>query len=115
MSRLGAARVDIARHALSAEVFTNWMARVLGSMMLRPGAEYLGSTKSNAKAKSLPFVFSSDDTAQLEVTESVLRVLIDDVLISRPAVTAAVTNGAFTSNVTGWTDNDESGAVSQHA
>jgi hypothetical protein len=112
MSRLGAARVDIARHALSAEVFTNWMARVLGSMMLRPGAEYLGSTKSNAKAKSLPFVFSSDDTAQLEVTENVLRVLIDDVLISRPAVTAAVTNGAFTSNVTGWTDSDESGATS---
>lgn len=115
MSRLGTARVDIARYSLSAEEFTNWMPRVLGSMMLRPGTEYLGATKSNAKAKTIPFIFSSDETAQLEVTEDVLRVRIDDALISRPAVTAAVTNSAFTSDVTGWTDNDESGAVSQFA
>lgn len=113
MSLLGSARIDIARYALSAEVMTNWMARVLGSMMLRPGWEYLGSTKSNAKAKAIPFVFSSTDTAHLEVTEGILRVRVDDELISRPAVTAATTNGNFTLNVTGWTDNDESGATSQ--
>lgn len=112
MSLLGSARVDIARYALSAEVFVNWMARVLGSMMLRPGFEYISSTKSNAKAKTIPFVFSSDDTAHIEVTEGVMRVRVDDVLISRPAVTAAVTNGNFTSDVTGWTDSDESGATS---
>lgn len=112
MSLLGSARVDIARYALSAEVMTNWMARVLGSMMLRPGLEYISATKANAKAKTIPFVFSSTDTAHIEVTEGVMRVRVDDVLITRPAVTAAVTNGNFTSNVTGWTDSDESGATS---
>lgn len=113
MSRLGAARVDIARHALSAAAFINWMARVLGSMMLRPGLGYIGATKSHAKAKMVPFVFSADDMALLEITEGVLRVRIDDALISRPTVTAAVTNGTFTSDVTSWTDSDESGATSQ--
>lgn len=112
LSLLGCARQDIARYALSAEVFTNWMARVLGSMMLRPGWEYISSMRSNARAKTLPFVFSVDDTAHLELTEGVMRVRVDDVLITRPAVTAAVTNGNFTSDVTGWTDSDESGAAS---
>lgn len=115
MSLLGCARIDIARYALSAEVFTNWMARVLGSMMLRPGLEYISSTKSNAKAKNIPFVFSVDDTALLEVTSGVLRVRADDALITRPPVTAAVTNGSFGADVTGWTDSDESGATSAWA
>lgn len=112
MSLLGSARIDIARYALSAEIFTNWMARVLGSMMLRPGLEYISATKSNAKAKTIPFVFSVDDTAHLEITENTLRFRIDDVLITRPTVTAAVTNGTFTSDVASWTDSDESGATS---
>lgn len=112
LSLLGCARQDIARYALSAEIFVNWMARVLGSMMLRPGTEYISATKSNAKAKMIPFIFSVDDLAHLEVTEDVLRVRVEDVLITRPTVTAAVTNGSFTSNVTSWTDSDEAGATS---
>lgn len=98
---------------MSAETMTNWRPRVLGSMSLRPGREYISATKSNAKAKLFPFVFAIDDTAQLEITEGVLRVRIDDVLIARNSVTDAVTNGSFTSDVTGWTDGDESGATSQ--
>lgn len=112
ISRLGLARIDLNRTALSAEVMTNWMPRSLGSMSIRPGWEYIDSTASDAKAKLLSFIFSTDDTAQLEVTEEVLRVRIDDELIERVAVTATVTNGNFTSDVTGWTDSDEGGATS---
>lgn len=115
LSRLGSARADLARYKMAAETMTNWVARVLGSMMLRPGFEYTGTTKSNVKARNLPFVFSVDDIAQLEISENVLRVWIDDVLLTRPSVTAAVTNGTFNSDVTGWTDSDESGATSQWA
>lgn len=113
LSRLGLARIDLARTALSAEIMSNWMCRILGSMSLRPGLEYTGATKSNNKSRSLPFVFSIADTARIEITEGVLRVWVDDDLVTRGAVTAAVTNGSFTSNVTGWTDSDESGATSQ--
>lgn len=106
------ARVDLARYAMSAEVMTNWMPRVLGSMSLRPGWQYISSTRNNAKAKTIDFIFSSTDVAQLELTAGVMRVRVNDALITRSAVTAQTTNGSFTSDVSGWTDSDESGATS---
>lgn len=112
VSALGLGRVDLERTALAAEGMVNWMPRVLGSMMLRPGWEYTGSAASNNRARYLPFVFASDDYAHLELTSSLLRVWVDDELVTRASVTAAVTNGAFGSDVSGWTDADESGATS---
>ncbi len=115
ISKLGMARIDLKRVALSAETMTNWMPRVLGSMSIRPGLEYLGATLSNAAARLLSFQFSTTDNALLELTSAFMRVWIDDELITRPAVASAVTNGNFTSNITGWTDNDEAGCTSDWA
>lgn len=115
LGALALARVDLARYSMSAETMTNWIARVLGSMSLRPGTAYLGQTYNNARAKTIPFIFSSTDTAQLELTSGLLRIRVNDVLISRVAVTAQTTNGSFTSDVSGWTDSDESGATSAWA
>lgn len=112
ISRLGLARLDIARGRLSAQRMRNWMPRVLGSMMLRPGLKYLGSTHGDAAARCLPFVFAVDDKALLEFTANVMRIWIDDAVVTRPTVTTSVTNGGFDTDVTGWTDNDESGGVS---
>jgi hypothetical protein len=112
ISKLALARVDLKRMALSAEIQTNWMPRVLGSMMLRPGLEHLGSTKDNAAAVHLPFIFSLSDTAIVELTADVMRVRVDDTIITRPAVTAAIINGLFTSDISDWNDHDESGATS---
>lgn len=112
VSALGLARTDIKRIALSAETQTNWMPRVLGSMMLRPGIEHIGSTKSNAKAFFTPFVFSSTDTALIELTNLFMRVWVSDAVLTRVAVTAAITNGTFPTDLTGWTDADEAGASS---
>lgn len=109
LSKLGLARVDLKRAALAAEVMTNWMPRVLGSMMLRPGLEYLGGSKSNGKAIGIPFVFSSTDTASLEMTDSTMRVRVDEALITRPAVTTAIANGTFTT-LASWTESNEGGA-----
>lgn len=63
-------------------------------------------------ARLIPFIFATDDTALIEVTTNSTRIWIDDELLTRPAVSAAVTNGTFASNLAGWTDNDESGATS---
>jgi hypothetical protein len=46
----------------------------------------------------------------LELSNLKLRVLVDDVLVTRPAVTSSVTNGDF-SNSTGWTLTVATGAV----
>ena len=103
ISRLALARIDIARGKLSASLMTNWMPRVLGSMMLRPGLQYIGATRGNNATRMLPFVFSNDDTALVEFTDSAVRVWISDVLITRPTTGAATTNGNFDTTITGWT------------
>jgi hypothetical protein len=112
ISQLALARVDFSRTALSAQEQKNWMPRALGSMMLRPGTEYIEATKANNQSVSLPFVYAIDDTAQLELTNTVMRVLVDDELVTRPAVTTTITNGTFNTDLSGWTDLDGAGAAS---
>lgn len=112
ISPLALARVDMKRVALSAEEMENWMPRVLGSMMLRPGREYIGETKSSNQARFIPFIFSTTDTALIELTNTVMRIWIDNALVTRVAVTTTVTNGLFTTDVVGWTDSDEAGGTS---
>ena len=105
VDKRGLARaLDIKRIAFAAEIQVNWTPRVLGSMMLRPGLGYIGATYNNAKSKSVPFEFSTSDTARIEFTDSNMRVWINDVLLARVAVATAVTNGTFNGNITGWTD-----------
>lgn len=112
VSPLALARVDLKRLALSAATQINWMPRVMGSMMMRPGLQYIGATASNAASRDIPFIRSSTEQAALEFTANLMRVWVDDVLITRPTVTSAVSNGNFDSNLTGWTDNDDSGGTS---
>lgn len=112
ISPLGLARVDVAKVLLSAETQTNWYPRLLGSMMLRPGSQYLGSTLNNNFALYFPFIFSKTQTAIIEFTDDNLRFWIDDAVLTRPSVTASITNGTFSGSLTGWTDADDSGATS---
>lgn len=104
VSPLALARTDIKRVALSAEEQQNWVPRVLGSMMLRPGLGYLGATQASGsntlKAKFIPFIFSTTDTALLECTDSLLRVWVAEDVVSRAAVSSAFTNGSFTTEHT---------------
>lgn len=115
ISPLAQARIDIERVNISSEIQTNWMPRIFGSMMLRAGLQYTGSTHNNNKAIHIPFIFSKDDTAILEFTNSILRVKINESPIQRVNTGATITNENFTTDLTGWTDNDESGGVSSWA
>ena len=112
ISRYALARVDTKRAAFSAQIQDNWLPTTMGSMSLRPGTEYLGSTASNAAARFIGFIKATDDKALIEFTTGAMRVWVDDELVTRPSVTTAVSNGTFDSNITGWTDNDQSGATS---
>lgn len=115
ISPLGLARQDIERLSLSSSIQNNFMPRVLGSMMLRPGLQYTGATLDNKKAFHIPFIYSRSDTAIIEVTNEQARVKVNEVVVRRPAVTSAVTNGSFATDLTGWTDADEAGATSAWA
>jgi hypothetical protein len=111
VSRFALARVDVERLRLSAEEQVNFLPTVLGPMTLRPGLAYIGGTKSDAVAKLVPFVFAFDDTAQIELTDSVMRVRVNDALVTRPSVSTSVTNGDFSSG-TGWTTSATAGCTS---
>jgi hypothetical protein len=114
LSPLALARTDVDKIQFMAEEQTNFIPRVLGSMMMRPGTEYIGSTRNNLASVYIPFIFSASDTALLELTDSTLRVWISDDLLTRPTVTTAVTNGTFASNITSWTNASESGATAAY-
>jgi len=112
ISPLALARTDFKRTALSAEVQTNFMPRALGSMSLRAGLKYTGASKNNAQSRTIPFVKASDDTARVELTNALMRVWVNDVLVTRASVTSAITNGTFATDVSGWSDQDGGSAVS---
>lgn len=115
ISPLGLARVDVAKVLLSAEEQVNWYPRLLGSMMLRPGSQYLGPTRNNSKALYFPFIYSKTERALIEFTGDNIRFWENDQVLSRPAVTATIVNGAFNGNLNGWVDSDDVGATSSWA
>ncbi len=115
VDRRGLARVDVKRLALAAQQQTNWMAKVLGPMMLRVGLGYLGGILNNAPARFLRFIFSTNDLAELELTDSAMRIWIGDAVLTRSAVATTITNGTFATDLTGWTDFDAAGATSSWA
>ncbi len=104
ISRLGLARTDLKRYAFSAAQMVNWMCRTLGSMMLRPGWQYIGNAFSGSEeTRFLPFIFSTDDVALVEIAPTGARFWVDEAPIIRPLVSATITNGSFTTNLAGWT------------
>ena len=109
VSKHALGRTDVERLRMSAEEQTNWMPRTLGPMMLRPGLGYVTSTYNDAKARVVPFIFSSTDYAALEFTTGVLRVLVDDEPVTRETVTTAF--ASFTSPPA-WTLTTSGGGTS---
>lgn len=104
-------RVDLERMRLAAEEQTNILALTTGPGFMRPGLEYLSSTDGNGVTRLKEFVFGATDAALMEFSNLSMRVRNDDELVTRPAVTAAVTNGDFGAS-TGWTLTATDGATS---
>ncbi len=111
ISRLAVARTDVARVALSAEVQTNWIPRTLGSMMVRPGLEFIGEVPDDGAY--VPFIFSNTDHGIIELTPEVLRFWDSGTdLVTRLGSTAVVSNGSFTTDLSDWNDADAGLSVS---
>lgn len=112
VSRLALARVDLKKLQVALETSTNMFPHVLGPTQFRPGTQYLGVTPLDQAGKLLEFYFSAEQTALLVLTPGLMQVMINGAYLSRPNVTAAVTNGTFPTNLAGWTNSDEAGAAS---
>jgi len=110
VSRAALNRIDKEIIRLHAERQENLLPYVIGKAIMRPGMEYLGTSKSNNRPRLIPFFRSLDAKAILEFTDSTLRVWVDDELVTRPSVTSTVTNGDFSSSA-GWTLTVSDGAT----
>lgn len=108
-SSAGMARIDQELTRLAAETHENILPHTIGKGMCRPGLEYIVTTPSSAQVRMIPFVREIDDVAVLVLYDSALRVIVDDAYVTRPSVSATVTNGDFSSG-TGWTVSVGSGA-----
>ena len=116
LDSIGLARIDIERYSFAAAVQRNWIPRVLGSMMIRPGLKYLDTmavSQGLNLVRQMPFIFEEDDTALLEFgVGSYMRVRINDVLLERPTVSSTIANANFidADNVppTSWSVDDDS-------
>lgn len=104
------ARVDLERMRLAAEIQTNILPLTTGPAFGRPGLEYISTTDSNDICRLKEFVFGATDAALLEFTDLLFRVKVDDVLVTRPTVTAAVLTSTFGSD-TNWTKTATTGAT----
>ena len=112
VSDLALARADVERVSQGAVIQDNIIPRSLGSASLRAGRTLIGETDGNKESYGIPFVFSRDDSAYLEITDSTLRIWVDDSLIERVTSPGTIVNPDMTLT-TGWVDDDELAATSE--
>lgn len=133
VSKRGLARLDLERMSMSAAQQTNWMPRVLGSMMIRPGLKYIDVMATSQQepdqlTRQMPFVFGVDDTTLIEFSSQAegldgdpdsgfgtIRFRTNDVLLIRPEVDTEVDNGDFFSGFgsSDWVDDSDAGATAE--
>jgi hypothetical protein len=112
VSRLALARTDLQKLRAACEVQSNFLPRVLGPCELRPGTRQLDRTRNDEAAKLIEFFFDEATTDLLVLTPFIMRICTNGAFLNRVAVTAAIANGTFATDLSGWADADEGGATS---
>ena len=106
-----ASRVDFNKYPSGVETLENFIALPEGGISRRSGTRYVAATKTGATVKSRlkRFEFSTTQSYVIEMGAGNMRFYRDQGQITVPNITASITNGTFTSNITSWTDNSGAG------
>lgn len=96
------ARLDLERMQFAGSLYSNMLPRVIGSMTLRPGLEYIADIDFG-DVQLVEYSYSGGSALIPILSNQAMRVVKDNALITRASVTTTVTNGEFNS-FTGWTD-----------
>ncbi|MBE9559086.1 MAG: hypothetical protein IMF08_19665, partial [Proteobacteria bacterium] len=100
-----AARVDLAQYRFAGETFENLILLQQGGFMRRPGTRYVNAVKTESlKTRLLAFVFSTVQAYGIEAGNNYFRFYKNLGRIAVANTDAALANGDFTSDITGWTD-----------
>lgn len=106
-----AARVDFVKYPAGLEICENIIPLPEGGAMRRPGSRYVAEVKSSSVRSRLKrFQFSVVQAYALEMGDGVMRFYRHQAQIAVANTDAAISNGTFTSNITGWDDVSTGGA-----
>ncbi|MCB0252170.1 MAG: hypothetical protein KDI55_00390 [Anaerolineae bacterium] len=108
-------RVTLEGYSAMSEILENILVERAGTALFRPGFELKARPNAdNDLTHLLPFIRSHDQAYLVVLSDGEMRIAQDGGIITRPAVTSAVTNGTF-STLTGWTDISTSPGVASAA
>lgn len=112
-----AARVQFEKYLNAGSRYENILPLPQGGFSFRPGFRHIADAKSNeTRPWLLPFVFSTTQAYVLELGENAMRFYRNQARIAAVASGAAITNGGFATDITGWTArNSGTGAVAHDA
>jgi len=98
-------RVDFDRYPNAAKMCRNFLLLPQGGIARRPGTRFVKEVKTSANStKLLPFQFNQDQAYVIEAGDAYMRFYRRQARLDVANITAAITNGTFASNITGWTD-----------
>ncbi len=104
-----AARLDFAKYPAGLETCENLIPLSEGGIMRRSGTRYVAEEKSSAvRGRLKRFQFSVTQAYILELGNTIMRFYRNQAQIAVANTNAIITNGTFTSNITGW-DNRSTG------
>lgn len=109
-------RVDFDRYASGAKRAKNVVLLPTGGWTTRPGTRFINAVKDETKVgRLLEFKFAQNDAAVIEMAENAARFYRRQGRLAAANIGASITNGTFTSNITGWSDESDSGASISHS
>ncbi|NIA72528.1 hypothetical protein HBA54_28465, partial [Pelagibius litoralis] len=110
-----AARVDFAKYQNAGSRVENMIPLPQGGLTRRPGTRYVAAARDHDKRPRLiPFEFSTEQAYVLEVCDRCFRFFRNKGQIIVPATDAAITNGDFDTDLTGWDDRSSGGGAIEH-
>ena len=109
------ARTDFQKYPLACEVLENMLPLPQGGTTRRPGSVFVAEVKDSAKGTVLlPFEFSTEQAYAIEAGAGYFRFFRNQGQIVIPDTDAAIANGTFASDITGWTDQSTGTASIVH-
>jgi hypothetical protein len=109
-----AARLSFAKYPSGLEECENLIPLSEGGLMRRAGTRHVAEIKSSSvKGRLKRFQFSTVQAYILELGDRIMRFYRHQARIAVANTDAAITNGTFTSNITGWDDRSTGGAGNQ--
>lgn len=111
------ARVTFESYDNAAAQMENLLLMPQGGFQRRPGTRYIAPVKDQAAETALiPFEFSTEQSYALEFGDQYIRFFRNQGQLVAANIGATITNGDFTSGITGWTDQSNgTGAISHNA